>query len=67
MWEYYINAMLELNSDLTTQASLKRISLSRAFRAANESNNMSEDHYLQYVELLYSKNPKDEAIAQVRI
>lgn len=65
MWDYYINAMLELNSDLTTQASLKRHSLSRAFKAANESNNMSEDHYLQYIELLFANNPKDETIAQV--
>lgn len=65
MWDYYLNAMLELNSDLATQASLKRHLLSRAFRAANESNNMSEDHYLQYVEMLYANNPKDETIAQV--
>lgn len=65
MWNYYINAMLELNSDLTTQASLKRQALARAFRAANESNNMSENHYLQYVELLYANNPKDETIVQV--
>lgn len=65
MWNFYINAMLEMNSDLTTQASLKRQALNRAFRAANESNNMSENHYLQYVELLYANNPKDETIAQV--
>lgn len=65
MWDYYLNAMLELNSDLTTQAALKRHLLSRAFRAANESNNMSEDHYLQYVEMLYANNPKDETIALV--
>lgn len=65
MWNYYIDAMLELNSDLTTQASLKRQALARAFRTANESKNMSENHYLQYVELLYANNPKDETIIQV--
>lgn len=57
--------MLELNNDLSTQSSLKRYALSRAFQAANASNKMSEDHYLQYIELLYSNNPKDENIAQV--
>lgn len=65
MWDYYLNAMLELNSDLATQASIKRHLLSRAFRAANESNNMSEDHYLQYVEMLYANDPKDDNIARV--
>lgn len=66
MWTYYINAMLEINSDLTTQAKLKRHLLNRAFRAANESNNMAEHHYLQYVELLYRNNPRDEFIPQVQ-
>lgn len=65
MWDYYINAMLELNADLSTQASLKRHALSRAFRAAFESNNMSEDHYIQYVELLYAFNPKQQLVVQV--
>lgn len=65
MWNYYVNAMLELNNDLSTQSSIKRYALSRAFQAANASNNMSEDHYLQYIELLYANNPKDDNIAQV--
>lgn len=66
MWDYYINAMLALNSDKSTQASLKRSSLSRAFKAAHDSNNMSEPHYLQYIELLYSMKPKDETIPKVK-
>lgn len=66
MWDYYISAMLELNSDKTTQAGLKRSSLSRAFRAAHESNNMSESHYLQYIELLYNTKAKDEVIPKVK-
>lgn len=65
MWNYYINAMLELNSDLSTQSSLKRFALKRAFEGAHQTNHMSEDQYLQYIELLYSNNPKDETIEQV--
>lgn len=65
MWNYYINAMVELNSDLSTQSSLKRYALKRAFEIAHQTNHMSEDQYLQYIELLHSINPKDETIEQV--
>lgn len=65
MWTYYINAMLELNKDLSTQSSYKRYALGKAFQAANQSDHMSEGHYLQYIELLYSNNPKDENIIEV--
>lgn len=65
MWNYYIDAMLELNSDLSTQAAMKRFALKKAFEGANAANHMSEDHYLQYIELLYTNNPKDENIERV--
>lgn len=68
IWSYYINAMLALNEDktiVTTLVGLKRFCLSQAFEGANNSNQMSETHYLQYIELLYSSNPKDEHIEQV--
>lgn len=68
MWNCYINAMLELNNNTSaasTQIGLKRFSLSRAFEGANNSNHMSETHYLQYIELLYLNNLKDENIEQV--
>ncbi|XP_031620644.1 U3 small nucleolar RNA-associated protein 6 homolog [Contarinia nasturtii] len=65
MWNYYINAMLELNKDLSSLIGVKRFSLSRAFAGGNNSNHMSENHYLQYIELLYSNNPTDENIEQV--
>lgn len=65
MWNFYVNAMLDLNSDLSTQSSMKRFSLRRAFEGAHQSNHMSEDHYLQYIELLYSNNPKDDIIETV--
>lgn len=57
--------MLELNSDLSTQSSLKRMALKRAFEGAHLSNYMTEDQYLQYIELLCSNNPKDETIEKV--
>lgn len=65
MWNYYIDAMLELNSDLSTQSSMKRFALKKAFEGANAANHMSEDHYLQYIELLFTNNPKDENIEKV--
>lgn len=65
MWNYYIDAMMELNSDLSTQSSIKRFALRKAFEGANETNHMSEDHYLQYIELLYTNNPKDGTIEKV--
>lgn len=68
MWNYYINAMLELNNDVSaaaTQVVLKRFSLSQAFEGANSSNHMSETHFLQFIELLYLNNPMDEKIEQV--
>lgn len=57
--------MLELNSDLSTQSSIKRFALKRAFEGANRSNRMSEDHYLQYIELLFTNNRKDDNIERV--
>lgn len=65
MWTYYLDAMIELNTDLSTLSSLKRYALCRAFEAANRSNKMSEKHYLQYIELLYSKNTEDENVERV--
>lgn len=65
MWTYYLDAMIELNKDLSSLSSLKRYALCRAFEAGNRSNKMSEKHYLQYVELLYSKNQKDENVERV--
>lgn len=62
MWDYYINAMLALNSDLTAHAVLKRSVLSRAFKAGNASSKMSEALYLKYVELLFSNDRNDETI-----
>lgn len=65
MWNYYINAMIDLNSDLSTQSLLKQTSLKRAFEGACRLNNMTDDYYIQYVELLYRMNRNDENIEKV--
>lgn len=65
MWNYYLNAMIELNIDLSTHAALKRHALSQAFELAYQSNSMVEYHYLQYIELLYANNPKNERIERI--
>lgn len=65
MWNYYIDAMIELNSDLSTQASLKQYGLRKAFEGAYEANHMSEDHYLQYIALLFDNNRNDENIEKI--
>lgn len=57
--------MLELNSDLSTQASFKRLALSRAYNAGFASDKMSEDLYIQYIELLFTHDPKQSTILQV--
>lgn len=65
MWNYYLNAMIELNIDLSTHAALKRHALSQAFELAYQSNFMEKYHYLQYIELLYANNPKNERIERI--
>lgn len=65
MWNYYINAMIDLNSDLSTQSLLKQLSLKRAFESASQTKYMTEDYYIQYVELLFRMNPNDQSIERV--
>lgn len=65
MWNYYIDAMLELNKNPTQLNGFKRFLLGRAFAGANNANHMSETNYLQYIELLNSNNSKDENIIHV--
>lgn len=57
--------MIDLNSDLSTQSHLKQTSLKRAFEGASRLNYMTEDYYIQYVELLYRMNQNDENIERV--
>lgn len=65
MWASYLDTMITMKSDLSTLSSLKRYALYRAFEAANRSHKMSERHYLQYVELLYTKNPNSANVERV--
>lgn len=65
MWDYYLNATLELNSNMSTESSLKRLALSRAFEQAYQSNHITEKHFLQYIELLYANSSKGEGIENV--
>ncbi|XP_055913455.1 U3 small nucleolar RNA-associated protein 6 homolog [Eupeodes corollae] len=60
MWSYFIKCMLDINSDLSTQAVLKRKKLASAFRGAHDANCMTEEHYYAYISLLVeSKSNKD--------
>lgn len=52
MCTYYINAMLQLNQDLTNQANYKRKCLAIAFREGHISKLMSDEHYYACIKLL---------------
>lgn len=65
MWTYYLDAIIELNKDSSYLPAFKRYTLTRAFESAKNSDYMTEQHYLQYIELLYSNNPKDEKIEEI--
>lgn len=65
MRDYYVDAMLKLNTDLSEHIQLKKDGLCHAFKSIYESNDMTEDHYIQYVELLFTDDPKQELVAQV--
>lgn len=52
MCTYYINAILQLNQDLTNQANYKRKCLAIAFREGHISKLMSEEHYYACIKLL---------------
>jgi len=52
MHSMYIDAMLELNDSMTSERNLRRMSLANAFKAAYESDFISEKHYVIYLKLL---------------
>lgn len=53
MFTFYIDAMLELNGDMTKERKLRRTCLANAFKVAHEQGFMSEKHYLIYLQLLF--------------
>lgn len=66
MCSLYIEAMLSLNTDMTTEANAKRKSLGNAFKLGHESGLMSPEHYLTYLKLLLeAKESKDEFIESI--
>lgn len=65
MWNYYVNAMIQLNSDLSSQTQIKQCALLKAFGGACQFNHLTEENYIQYIELLYKLNPSDENIEKV--
>lgn len=62
---YFLNAMLNLNQDLSTQRGLKRTKLAQAFKVAHEANCMSEDHYLMFIDLLKESNDTNPEIENI--
>lgn len=54
MWSHYIDAMIDLNNNKSTQQNLKQNCLLTAYEGAHEAKCLSELQYLQYIELLKS-------------
>ncbi|XP_055641974.1 U3 small nucleolar RNA-associated protein 6 homolog [Toxorhynchites rutilus septentrionalis] len=52
MWTYYIETMLKINEDMSSQQKLRRKVLGAAFKKAYESNSLEEDKFVQYLKLL---------------
>lgn len=65
MWNYYIKDMVDLNEDLTNLKEFKQNALLKAYEAASESDQLSEDHYFQYIVLLCELNRYNENIENV--
>lgn len=63
MWTLYINAMLKLNQDMSTQQVLKRKRLAIAMKGGHESGLMNEDHYCTFVHMLL-KSPNGIEVAE---
>lgn len=57
--------MTELYGDSSTQTEIKRCALLKAFAGACEFNHLTEENYIQYIELSYETNPSDENIERI--
>lgn len=66
MWKYYLDCMLDLNKDLTTQLTLKKAILNDAVHFAKErSIQMSEDQYIKYIEIISKHKARIDYIKSV--
>lgn len=66
MWKYYLDCMLELNKDLTTQLTLKKSILNDAVHFAKEKSiKMSEDQYIKYIEIISKHKARVDYIESI--
>ncbi|XP_053693188.1 U3 small nucleolar RNA-associated protein 6 homolog [Sabethes cyaneus] len=66
MWSYYIDAMLEVNNDMSSYPKLRRKSLAEAFKNAYENSSLDEQKLIQYLKLLtYADKRSDSFVAEV--
>lgn len=66
MWKYYLDCMLELNKDLTTQLTLKKAILNDAVHFAKDrSIQMSEEQYIKYIEIISKHKARDDYIKAI--
>uniref|UniRef100_A0A336LW32 CSON002680 protein n=1 Tax=Culicoides sonorensis TaxID=179676 RepID=A0A336LW32_CULSO len=56
MCSLYIETMLNLNSDMTSEANFKRKCLGNAFKMGHETDLMSPEHYSTYIKLILEGN-----------
>lgn len=60
MWTYYINAMIDLNKDSSTQSKLRYNCLLTAFKSADDASALTEEQYIQYIDNLKRSTESDE-------
>ncbi|XP_019561757.2 U3 small nucleolar RNA-associated protein 6 homolog [Aedes albopictus] len=66
MWSYYIDSMLKVNEDMSSQQKLRRKVLGVAFKNAFETGYLEEDKYVQYLKLLiHTDKPQDSFVTDV--
>lgn len=68
MWSYYIDAMRDLNQDMSTEPTLKRKSLGEAYKTGYEAGFLSEKHFSEYIEILMKARKVDnEYLLEVKL
>ncbi|XP_055544721.1 U3 small nucleolar RNA-associated protein 6 homolog [Wyeomyia smithii] len=66
MWTYYIDAMLQINEDMSSYPKLRRKALAEAFKNAYSRNFLDEQKFIEYLKLLtHSDKPRESFIAEV--
>lgn len=52
MWSLYLDALTDLNLDMSTEPSLKRKSLGHAYKTGYEAGMLSKKYFCKYIEML---------------